>query len=165
MPAGDAGLPPWLVRGLAVVWTVGLINAFNMLDNMDLLSGGTAWVACACLALAALLGGPDPGPSLILLGALTGFLWFNRPTARIFMGDAGSTFLGFFLGLGSLQVVLASPEPAWRWVVPFMVWSSWSRVRSASVSWMRRANRWLKVRFPNRRSSRWSRSTCKRSWR
>jgi UDP-GlcNAc:undecaprenyl-phosphate GlcNAc-1-phosphate transferase len=55
---------------------------------------------------------------LILMGALTGFLWFNRPPARIFMGDAGSTFLGFFLGLGSLRLVLDRPGPAWRWAVP-----------------------------------------------
>src|SRR4051794_29008329 len=71
LPAGDAGPPAWLVRALAVVWTVGLVNAFNMLDNMDLLSGGTAWVGSACLALAALLGGgPAPGPAPPVADAL-----------------------------------------------------------------------------------------------
>jgi UDP-GlcNAc:undecaprenyl-phosphate GlcNAc-1-phosphate transferase len=52
------------------------------------------------------------------MGALLGFLWFNRPPARIFMGDAGSTFLGFALGLGSVQVVWREGGPSWSWLVP-----------------------------------------------
>jgi UDP-GlcNAc:undecaprenyl-phosphate GlcNAc-1-phosphate transferase len=117
VPTPDDAVPAWLTRALAVAWTVGLVNAFNMLDNMDLLSGGVAWVASGCLAAAALFGGPAPGPSVVLMGALAGFLWFNRPPARIFMGDAGSTFLGFFLAVGTVQLVLA-PGPPWRWAVP-----------------------------------------------
>jgi UDP-GlcNAc:undecaprenyl-phosphate GlcNAc-1-phosphate transferase len=124
-------LPPgldWGVRTLAVVWIVGLTNAFNMLDNMDALSGGVAWIAAGALALV-VLGGltPDPAtrslperalqrvlPLFLLMGALSGFLWFNRPPARIFMGDAGSTFLGFFLGVWSLGVA-ESAECAFSW--------------------------------------------------
>ena len=98
-----------------VLWIVGLTNAFNMLDNMDALSGGVAWIAAALFAEGtvvdavtnyAYLGGEIDisliTAHLILMGAITGFLWFNRPPARIFMGDAGSTFLGFFFGTSSL---------------------------------------------------------------
>jgi UDP-GlcNAc:undecaprenyl-phosphate GlcNAc-1-phosphate transferase len=47
------------------------------------------------------------------MGALTGFLWFNWPPARLFMGDAGSTFLGLFLGLRSLDISLRSFTREW----------------------------------------------------
>ncbi len=101
--------PAWFVQVGAVLWIVGLTNAFNMLDNMDALSAGVAWIAAGLLAAAPLVrpGGDREWeaaiPYLAFMGALSGFLWFNRPPARIFMGDAGSTFLGFFLGLSSLQ--------------------------------------------------------------
>jgi UDP-GlcNAc:undecaprenyl-phosphate GlcNAc-1-phosphate transferase len=113
---------PWFVRAGAVVWIAGLINAFNMLDNMDALSGGVAWIAAGFFAglswLATASSPVDWGPFVILMGALSGFLWFNRPPARIFMGDAGSTFLGFTLGLGSVQVILHDGETPWSWLVP-----------------------------------------------
>lgn len=102
------GFPPshWLVQGLAVLWIVGMTNAFNMLDNMDMLSAGTAWVAAAALAVvSAASSGERLIFCLLLLGALSGFLWFNRPPARIFMGDVGSNFLGFVLAVLSLEVI------------------------------------------------------------
>jgi UDP-GlcNAc:undecaprenyl-phosphate GlcNAc-1-phosphate transferase len=120
-------LPPasLLFRILAIFWIAGHINAFNMLDNMDALSGGIAWIAAGFLAAAWWLG-PQPnladwGLPVILMGALSGFLWFNRPPARIFMGDAGSTFLGFTLGLGSAQVALREGGPSWSWAVPLCI--------------------------------------------
>jgi UDP-GlcNAc:undecaprenyl-phosphate GlcNAc-1-phosphate transferase len=104
-------LPPttWPLRGLAVFWIVTLINAFNMLDNMDALSAGTAAIALGVLVLA----GTDLRTGLALLGAILGFLWFNRPPARIFMGDGGSTFLGFVVGLGTAQLSLADEAKPW----------------------------------------------------
>ena len=113
---------PWFLRAAAVVWIAGLINAFNMLDNMDALSGGVAWIAAGFLAVLSWLATASSvsewGPFVILMGSLSGFLWFNRPPARIFMGDAGSTFLGFMLGLGSVQVALGFGAPPWSWLVP-----------------------------------------------
>ncbi len=111
-------LPPqaWFVRTAMVLWIAGLINAFNMLDNMDALSAGVAWIAAGFLGILAWSEGVDWMPYVAIMGALAGFLWFNFPPARIFMGDAGSTFLGFTLGLGSLQVVLHESAPAWSWL-------------------------------------------------
>lgn len=117
-------LPPcsWFLRGAAVVWIAGHINAFNMLDNMDALSGGVAWIAAGFLAVLSWLGAAENvtewGLFVVLMGSLSGFLWFNRPPARIFMGDAGSTFLGFTIGLGSVQVVLREGRSSWFWLVP-----------------------------------------------
>jgi len=103
----------WLPWPLAWVWVVGLTNAFNMLDNMDGLSAGTACIVCVLSAVLCLLtdipGGMDAILMyLILAGTLAGFLVYNRPPARMFMGDAGSTFLGFLLGLASLRPTAAA---------------------------------------------------------
>jgi UDP-GlcNAc:undecaprenyl-phosphate GlcNAc-1-phosphate transferase len=107
-PKDSSSLALYWIWPAVVIWIVGLTNAFNMLDNMDVLSGGVAWIAAA-LFFEALLFVPlykseysIPLAPLMLMGALTGFLWFNRSPARIFMGDAGSTFLGFFFGTSSL---------------------------------------------------------------
>jgi UDP-GlcNAc:undecaprenyl-phosphate GlcNAc-1-phosphate transferase len=104
---------------IAVIWIVGLTNAFNMLDNMDVLSAGVAWIAAffffiAGSILASTLSMHEPRFTslsslmialLMLIGAIPGFLWFNRPPARIFMGDAGSTFLGLFFAVSSLRFI------------------------------------------------------------
>jgi UDP-GlcNAc:undecaprenyl-phosphate GlcNAc-1-phosphate transferase len=120
---GDAG---WPARLLGAFWVVAMLNALNMLDNMDALSGSVAWIAAGFLAAALALHPPaDAGrpalPFLMLMGGLTGFLWFNRPPARIFMGDAGSTFLGFILGLGSLDLGFGGSGVPWSWAVPLCV--------------------------------------------
>lgn len=115
---------PWAAWPVSVLWIVALVNSFNMLDNMDWLSGGVAWVASAALA-AVLLVAPDPvtrGPQLfvagfllLLVGSLSGFLWHNRPPARLFMGDAGAYFLGFSLAAMTMAATFAGgslPEHA-----------------------------------------------------
>lgn len=96
---------------LSMLWMVALINSFNMLDNMDGLSAGIAAIASALLAAVMLLS-PDPmtqrpqlfvaGFLLVLVGSLLGFLFHNRPPARIFMGDAGSYFVGFCIAVATL---------------------------------------------------------------
>lgn len=114
---------PYSVLGttVAVLWIVALVNAFNMLDNMDALSAGVAWIAAGTFASVLLPRGGDGLPYVLLLGALTGFLWFNRPPARLFMGDAGSTFLGFFLGVRSLSDGFINPDEPHTWLVPLCV--------------------------------------------
>jgi UDP-GlcNAc:undecaprenyl-phosphate GlcNAc-1-phosphate transferase len=113
----------WL---LSVFWIVGLINSFNMLDNMDGLSSGVAAIAAATLAAVTLLA-PDPetqrpqlfvsGYLVVLLGALLGFLWHNRPPARIFMGDAGSYFIGFYIATATLAATYAGYQSPRRHAV------------------------------------------------
>ena len=95
---------------------MGLVNSFNMLDNMDGLSAGVAAIAAAMLAAVALLA-PRPdnhqpqlfvaGFLLVLLGSLLGFLWHNRPPARLFMGDAGSYLVGYLLAMATLTATFA----------------------------------------------------------
>jgi UDP-GlcNAc:undecaprenyl-phosphate GlcNAc-1-phosphate transferase len=86
---------------LTLLWLVGLTNAFNLLDNMDGLAAGVALIgATAYLMLALAHGASWDGLMLAAYaGATAGFLVFNFPPASIFMGDAGSLFLGFTLAL------------------------------------------------------------------
>ncbi len=107
---------PWLTSLLSVLWIVGLINSFNMLDNMDGLSGGVAAIASTILAVMLLTSsGPAGGQPqifvaamlLILVGALLGFLCHNWPPAKIFMGDAGSYFIGFWIAVATLLATYA----------------------------------------------------------
>lgn len=116
------GSPLWMPWPLAVLWIVGLTNAFNMLDNMDALSAGTAWIAAGVLAGAAAARSPQGTiavlPYAAFMGSVSGFLWFNRPPARIFMGDVGSTFLGFFLSVRSLRDGLARAGEPGTWILP-----------------------------------------------
>jgi UDP-GlcNAc:undecaprenyl-phosphate GlcNAc-1-phosphate transferase len=93
---------------LTMVWVIGLTNAFNLLDNMDGLSAGTA-VVVAVVLIATLSSGPAAeraGPALtflaLLAGATAGFLIYNFPPASIFMGDCGSLLLGFSLAMLTL---------------------------------------------------------------
>ncbi|MDX1945338.1 MAG: MraY family glycosyltransferase [Pirellulaceae bacterium] len=102
---------PLFTEGLSVLWIVALINSFNMLDNMDGLAGGVAAIAAAMLATVLLIA-PDPenrGPQLfvaglllVLIGGILGFLWHNRPPAKIFMGDSGAYFIGFLIAAATL---------------------------------------------------------------
>ena len=102
--AEPAGALPWSYTLLGTVWFAGMCHALNLLDNMDGLATGVAVIATAFLA--ALLA-PSLGSMLVLLlvalaGALVGFLYWNRPRARLFMGDCGSLFIGAVLAGASL---------------------------------------------------------------
>ena len=112
---------PWLTSGLSVLWIVALINSFNMLDNMDGLSGGVAAISASLLAVM-LLTSPDPAggqPQLfvalmlfVIVGAILGFLRHNWPPAKIFMGDAGSYFIGFWIAVATLLATYAGYQGA-----------------------------------------------------
>jgi UDP-GlcNAc:undecaprenyl-phosphate GlcNAc-1-phosphate transferase len=94
----------FLAIAFAVVWLVGITNAFNLLDNMDGLAATLAAIACGYYALDAAIGDSDRIVLVVALAlafALVGFLPFNlRPgrSAVVFMGDSGSQVLGFALG-------------------------------------------------------------------
>jgi len=91
---------PWVGAVVSVFWFVVLVNSFNFLDNMDGLSGGIALIVSSIFAVMMLTKPHEPhlfvgGFFLIVAGSAIGFLLHNWSPARIFMGDAGSYFLGF----------------------------------------------------------------------
>jgi UDP-GlcNAc:undecaprenyl-phosphate/decaprenyl-phosphate GlcNAc-1-phosphate transferase len=95
-----AALPDWLDILLTVLWMVGLINAFNLLDIMDGLSAGVGAVSASGLLVVALLQGDQAVAFMLaaLIGSLLGFLKYNWHPARIYMGDTGAMFIGLLLG-------------------------------------------------------------------
>lgn len=90
---------------LSAFWIVLIINAFNFLDNMDGASAGIAVITSSILFTAAAFSGQIlvGGLALVFIGTMLGFLFFNFPPAKIFMGDAGSLVVGFFVALLSLR--------------------------------------------------------------
>lgn len=129
------GLPPvvmfgltidlgWFGNALAAVYLVWLLNLYNFMDGIDGIASVEA--ICVCLGgalLYSLLGiaGSDQDTEfvvpLLLAAAVTGFLFWNFPPARIFMGDAGSGFLGITLGVLSLQAAWVAPQLLWCWLI------------------------------------------------
>ena len=90
---------------LTVVWLVAIINAFNLIDGLDGLASGLAIISAVGLC-GILVMQQIPGEVLLLLGfigACLGFLRYNFNPATIFLGDTGSMFIGFTLGVVSLQ--------------------------------------------------------------
>jgi UDP-GlcNAc:undecaprenyl-phosphate/decaprenyl-phosphate GlcNAc-1-phosphate transferase len=113
---------------LAIIWILGVTNAFNWLDNMDGVAAGVAAIATLNLVVFGLLfnGATGIPLSLALAGAALGFLVHNFPPARIFMGDSGSGFLGFTVAMIAVigtyrdvsNVLLAVLVPAMILAVP-----------------------------------------------
>ena len=105
----EDALPSWSTL-VAIVWFAGICHAMNLLDNMDGLAAGVAFIAA--IFLSALLGASLGATLVVLLtalaGALLGFLYWNRTPARMFMGDCGSLFIGALLGATSLVPVFNS---------------------------------------------------------
>jgi UDP-GlcNAc:undecaprenyl-phosphate GlcNAc-1-phosphate transferase len=103
----DLGL---LVIPVTIIWIVGMINTMNWLDTMDGLAGGVALISAAVLVAASLMKRTNFDERqytiavlpLALAGACLGFLVYNFPPARIFMGTSGSMFLGYALGVISI---------------------------------------------------------------
>jgi UDP-GlcNAc:undecaprenyl-phosphate GlcNAc-1-phosphate transferase len=103
---------------ITVVWVVGITNAFNLLDNMDGLSAGVATISAASCFVIAVVNGQFlvAGLSAALAGCALGFLRHNFHPARIYMGDAGSLYLGFMIAYLALKLRFNAPDD-----VTFMV--------------------------------------------
>lgn len=128
----------WAGHGLAVFYVMWLLNLYNFMDGIDGIAGTEAvcvGFGAAVLAIAA--GGQAPsGAPLILAAAAAGFLMWNAPPAKIFMGDAGSGFLGFVIGVMSLQAGWVDPALFWGWLILLGVF-----VVDATVTLLRRLAR------------------------
>ena len=107
---------------LSAFWIVLIINAFNFLDNMDGASAGIAVITGSILFTAAAFSGQIlvGGLALVFIGTLLGFLVFNFPPAKIFMGDAGSLVVGFFVALLSLRTTYYHQAHSGQWYPVFM---------------------------------------------
>jgi UDP-GlcNAc:undecaprenyl-phosphate GlcNAc-1-phosphate transferase len=108
---------------VTLLWVVGITNAFNLLDNMDGLSGGIGATAAAFFVLLAAMSGQYLVGALAaaLLGGCIGFLVYNLNPASIFMGDSGSLFLGFMLAAVGIKLRFPDNVHFVTWMVPVVV--------------------------------------------
>lgn len=126
----------WLVT---VAWIMLVTNAMNLIDGLDGLTTGTGLIIAGTLGIICFQAAQPAGVviALIMLGALAGFLPYNFPPARIFLGDAGALFVGFALALVSIQgyrkaALLTFIVPLLSLAVPLLDTASsiWRRWRS-----------------------------------
>lgn len=111
----ESPLPFFADFWISVIWILGITNAFNLLDNIDGLAAGTAAVAAGAFFFIAVINDQPNGALLAigLAGAMLGFLRSNFHPASIYMGDAGSLFIGFmmaYLGLKMRTNVTEIPQ-------------------------------------------------------
>ena len=118
---------PWFALDVAltVFWVVGITNSFNLLDNMDGLSGGVGAVAAAFFTLLAAMSRPPQvlvaALSAALFGVCLGFLVYNFNPATIFMGDAGAMFIGYTLAAVGIKLRFPSNITFVTWMIPVLV--------------------------------------------
>jgi len=134
--------PAWAGIVFTAIYLVWMINLYNFMDGMDGFAGGMAVIGFGTLALLGLLAGHQLFfmASLVVAAAACGFLLFNFPPARIFMGDTGSSVLGLLVGGFSLWGVEEQVFPFW---VAILVFSPF--IVDASVTLVRRLTRGERV--------------------
>ena len=100
----------WLSVPITIVWIVGITNALNLIDGVDGLAAGVAFISSITIFIIAMLNGRHEAAILtvILSGAILGFLPYNFNPASIFMGDTGAQLLGFLLAAISLKGAIKS---------------------------------------------------------
>lgn len=107
-----AVLPEFANMILSVIWIVGLTNAFNILDVMDGISAGVGFFAAVSFIFISVFAvGTYPVVAAAIAGSCLGFLPFNLPKAKIFMGDSGSLFLGYMLSVIAIITRFTAANP------------------------------------------------------
>ncbi len=135
----NLGIFGYPIGALFLVW---LLNLFNFMDGIDAIAGSEALFISLAAALFCLIRPPLPDPQadvrilIVLAAGCLGFLLWNWPPAAIFMGDVGSGFLGFILGLMALITVHNEILTIWCWLILFGVF-----ITDASITLLRRAFR------------------------
>lgn len=136
-------LGPWLVEWgwigtiLGLFGLIWLINLYNFMDGIDGIAGIEAiTVLLAALMLHVPVAGATSAWLLCLAACVVGFLLWNWPPAKIFMGDGGSGFLGLMMGYAVLSDAHVNPEWLWVWLIllgSFIVDATWTLLRRAQL--------------------------------
>ncbi len=111
----------WLSIPLTIFWIIGVTNSINLIDGLDGLSAGVSAIATLTILILAILV-PNVTVlliSVILLGSIIGFLFYNMHPAQIFMGDSGSLFLGF--ALAALSIMGFKQATVVSLLIPIMI--------------------------------------------
>ena len=112
----------WWAYPVPLIWVVGLINAFNFMDGLDGMAGGSAVIVAGFFGLVTFLQGffSIAAFCLVLLVTNLGFLVFNFPKAKIFMGDVGSQFLGLIFAAISILGGELHQFKSFLYIMPFL---------------------------------------------
>ena len=142
---GIFGIPfnfGWFGNVLAAFYLVWMLNLYNFMDGIDGIASVEAVCACSGACLLYWIIGVENliGLPLVLAAAVIGFLCWNFPPAKIFMGDAGSGFLGIVLGIITIQAAWVSSQLLWAWLILLGVF-----VVDATITLFRRLLRGDKV--------------------
>jgi len=111
---------PWLGQVVSILWVLAVVNAYNMFDHADGMAASVGVVAFGALAVGQMMMGElfVPGMALAAAGALAGFLIYNLPPAKLFMGDAGSHLMGYLYAALAMVARYYFPDRGTtRWVV------------------------------------------------
>lgn len=122
IPFGDSNLSiGWLSIPITILWIVGVSNAINLIDGLDGLSAGVSAIATSTILVLSLMMGNVTVAllSVILLGSIIGFLFYNFHPAKIFMGDSGALFLGF--ALATLSILGFKQATVVSLLIPIMI--------------------------------------------
>lgn len=121
VPGGLWEWPAWVAGVFSLLFIVWMTNLYNFMDGMDGFAGGMAVIGFGVFALLGMLAGNKEFMllNLAVVAAVSGFLLFNFPPARIFMGDVGSSVLGFLAAAFSLWGAQSEVFPFWAAVVVF----------------------------------------------
>jgi Fuc2NAc and GlcNAc transferase len=115
--AVQLGFAGYVLGALAIVWT---LNLFNFMDGIDGIAASEAVFIGSGAALLAAVSGVSAmaiGADVVLVAACCGFLFFNWPPARIFMGDVGSGFVGFAIAVLAIATTRSHSSAAWEWLL------------------------------------------------
>jgi len=111
----------WVGNLAAVVFVVWLLNLYNFMDGIDGIASIEALCVCLgaliCYAAAGEMGGELGRPEVFLAMAVAGFVCWNFPRAHIFMGDAGSGFLGVTIAVLAIAAAWWEPQLFWSWLI------------------------------------------------
>ena len=117
---GVASVAGFAGAGLAVVFVAWLINLTNFMDGIDGIAGVQTLTVCAAAAALSHMVAPASGlwiEPAVLGAASIGFLIWNWPPARVFMGDVGSGYVGFMVAVLTLRAALVAPVLGWCWLI------------------------------------------------
>lgn len=122
LPGTDLNVPSDTIILLTILMTIWLVNLYNFMDGMDGFAGGMAVIGFGTFAVLGALKGDMhyAGAAMLICAAAAGFLWFNFPPARIFMGDTGSTTLGFLVAAFSIWASRVDIAAVW---LTFLIFS------------------------------------------
>ena len=134
-----------LQYSLGLFWIVGATNALNLIDGADGLASGAALASAAALAAAAGVSnmGAEAFVAVLLFAGVLGFLPFNLPTAKMFLGDSGALSIGCALGAIASQVCFQQTENIALYIFPFTALSL--PIFDTAAAIVRRRGRWAKA--------------------